>query len=71
MENEKWMSWNNTDEHVSRSRAQSLVLNVTKHSHRIILKMSTAFSSVEPLLSTAVKFQKSVKPDRDNMVIEK
>lgn len=71
MENEEWMSCNNTDEHVSKPRAQSLVLNVTKCSHKIILKVSMTFSSIEPLLSMAMKSQLCVKPDRDNMVIGK
>lgn len=65
------ISWKYVHEHISRPKAQSHVLDVVKHSHRITLKPSIALSSIEPPLTTSVKLQESVKPVRNNTVMKR
>lgn len=56
------------DEHISRSGTQLSMLNVVKHLRKIIPKLST-LSSIK--VTMLVKFQESVKPEKNSMLIEK
>ena len=56
------------DGHISRSGTQLPMLNVVKHLRKIIPKLPT-LSSIK--VTTLVKFQESVKPEKNSMLIEK